>query len=454
MATIQSPGVGSGLDVNSIVTQLVALERQPIDRLEGKQALANAQISAYGSLKSKLSSFQSSMSDLSSLSSFQVFNAQSGDEDVFTATASSGASAASYTVQVVEVAERDKIATQAYADSATFVGEGTLTLSAGADSFDVVIDSSNNTVAGIRDAINNASDNTGVTASIVIDDNGAQLVISTDDTGSDNALKIAVSDSTDASNTDDAGLSALAYEAGVVVHRPEISQNNDAIVKVDGFTITSSSNAISGAIEGLTITAKSVGTSTLDVTRDDAQIKTSVESFVNAFNSLRTEINTQRAGQLEADSTLLTIENQLFDVLNSGSAITGSNFSYLVEAGISLDEFGVMSIEDDTFDSVLAGDFESLANLFAAEDEGFVNRLDALADQWLQTDGLIDAREDGLQARVDSIDDQILRMENRLVSVERRIRAQFTALDTLVSNLSATGSFLTQQLASLPAANQ
>jgi flagellar hook-associated protein 2 len=449
MATIQAPGVGSGLDVNSIITQLMAIERQPIDRLTAKQNIVNAQISAYGQLKSKVSSFQSAMEGLSSLSSFQIFNSQSGDEDVFTATAASAASAGTYAIEVTKLAERDKIATQAYTDSNTLVGEGTLTLFSGTDSFDVVIDSSNNTVAGIRDAINAASDNTGVTATIVTDDNGAQLVISSDDTGTANALKITVSDASDASNIDDAGLSALAYEAGVTVHRPEISQKLDAIVKVDGFTVTSASNTITGALEGISITAKAIGSSTLSVTRDDNKIAESVQTFVDAYNALRKEINTQREGQLEADSTLLNMERQLEDIFNSGTAITGSNFSYLVEIGVSKDKFGTMSVDSEDLTAALVSDFTSVSNLFAAEDEGFAFRLDALADAWLATDGLIDAREDGLKAQSDRYDDQKLRIEDRLISVERRIRAQFTALDTLVSNLNATGNFLTQQLANL-----
>jgi flagellar hook-associated protein 2 len=452
MATITSAGIGSGLDIENIVTQLVALERQPIDNLRSDKSITNAQISAFGSLKSKVSEFQTAMKDLSSLSSFQVFNATSNDESVFTAEVGSAASAGSHSVDVVQLAERDKIATKAYTDANTFVGEGTLTISTGTDSFNVLIDSSNNTVQGIRDAINSASDNTGVTATIVNDDNGAQLVISTDGTGSDNALKIEVADASDASNTDDAGLSALAYEAGVVVHRTEISTNKDSIIKVDGFTSTNSTNTVSGLIEGITFTANAIGTSTLDITRDDDAITESVQAFADAFNALRSEINTQRSGQLEADSTLLSMERQLFDILNSGAAITGSNQSYLVEVGLSIDKEGVMSVDSSKVTDLLNTDFDSFANFFAAEDEGFAFRLDDYANDLLATDGLIDARQDGLKTKVDGIDDQIARLEDRIISVERRIRAQFTAMDSLVSNLNSTGSFLTQQLANLPSA--
>lgn len=450
MATIQSTGIGSGLDVESIVTQLMAIERQPLDNLETEKALVNAQISAYGSLSSQISNFQTAMAGLASADQFQIFNVASSDEDVITATASSAASAGSYNIEVVQVAERDKVATKSYADSTTaLVGEGTLTISVGAQSFDVVIDSSNNTVAGIRDAINAASDNTGVTATVLNDDTGSRLIFSTDSTGTDNALKIEVADGSDVDNTDDNGLSSLAYEAGVVVHRAEISTHLDAQIIVDNFTISSSTNTFSDALDGVTFTAQTVGTSTLNLTRDDEAITESVQAFADAFNALQTEINTQRSGQLEADSTLLTIERQLYSILNAGTSVTGSNQNYLVEVGLTIDKLGVMSVDSDTLTNVLNNDFDSFANFFAAEDEGIANRLNSYAQSLLESNGLIDIREEGLQLEIDDIDDQSLRLELRLELVEARIRNQFTALDTLVSELSSTGDFLTQQLASL-----
>ena len=329
------------------------------------------------------------------------------------------------------------------------MGEGTLSISIGAESFDLTIDSSNNTLAGIRDAINDAADNTGVSATIVTGDDGARLVLSSKETGTDNALRISVTDS-DGGNTDEAGLSALAYNPeGGVEFRAAISSAQNALVRIDGFNVSSSTNTITGAIDGVTINAASIGSSTLSVTRDDEKILESVEAFAAAFNALRTEINKQRDGQLEADSTLLSLERQIFDVLNAGSSIDGSSFSYLIEAGVSINKQGVMEVDSDRITEIMNTDFESFTNLFASENGGFAAKLSTLANGWLASDGLIDAREDGLKTQVEGIDDQILRMEDRMISVEARIRAQFTALDTLVSSLNNTSSFLTQQLASL-----
>ena len=434
MATIQAPGIGSGLDVNDIVTKLMEIERQPIDNLTSKKSFINAQISAYGSLKSKVADFQSAMANLNSPEKFQVYQATSGSDSVFTSSVSNGAVAGNYNIEVVRLAERDKIATQAYTDSNTVVGEGTLNINIGSESFALTIDSSNNTLAGIRDAINDAADNTGVSATIVTGDDGARLVLSSKETGTDNALRISVTDS-DGGNTDEAGLSALAYNPeGGVEFRAAISSAQNALIRIDGFNVSSSTNTITGAIDGVTINAASIGSSTLSVTRDDEKIL---------------EINKQRDGQLEADSTLLSLERQIFDVLNAGSSIDGSSFSYLIEAGVSINKQGVMEVDSDRITEIMNTDFESFTNLFASENGGFAAKLSTLANGWLASDGLIDAREDGLKTQVEGIDDQILRMEDRMISVEARIRAQFTALDTLVSSLNNTSSFLTQQLASL-----
>ena len=449
MATIQAPGIGSGLDVNDIVTKLLEIERQPIDNLTSKKSFVNAQISAYGSLKSKVADFQSAMANLNSPEKFQVYQATSGSESIFTSSVSNGAVAGNYDIEVVSLAERDKIATQAYTDSNTVVGEGTLSISIGAENFDLTIDSSNNTLAGIRDAINDAAGNTGVSATIVTGDDGARLVLSSQETGTDNALRISVTDS-DGGNTDEAGLSALAYNPeGGVEFRAAISSAQNALVRIDGFNVSSSTNTITGAIDGVTINAAAIGSSTLSVTRDDEKILESVEAFATAFNALRSEINKQRDGQLEADSTLLTLERQIFDVLNAGSSIDGSSFSYLIEAGVSIDKNGVMGVDSDRITEIMNTDFESFTNLFASENGGFAAKLSTLSNGWLESNGLIDSREDGLKTQVEGIDDQILRMEDRMISVEARIRAQFTALDTLVSSLNNTSSFLTQQLASL-----
>lgn len=443
MATITSLGVGTGLDLENIVSSLMDIERQPLARLQSKESIINAQISAYGAFKSKLADFQSAMEALGSASAFKQFQATSQDEELFTASASSDAVAGEYSINVVALAQRDKLASAAFSDTNS-IGQGTLSISVGSESFDVVIDSTNDSLAGIRNAINGASDNTGVSASIITDDAGSRLILTSQETGTENALTISVSGDSDGNNSDASGLSAFAN-----ANMTAVSSASDAVVEIDNFTVTSSSNTISGAIDGVSITAKTTGSSTLSITRDDEAILESVKEFASAYNSLMTEIKSQRSGQLEADSTLLTIERQIRDVFNSGSTITGSSFRYLIEAGVSLDKNGEMQVDEDQVTSLLDTDFSSFVNLFSAEGEGYANRLDSLADGWLQTDGLIDSREVGLNARLDTIDRQKDRMEARLATTEERIRAQYAAMDTLVSSLNSQGNYLLSQLSAL-----
>jgi flagellar hook-associated protein 2 len=449
MATITAAGIGSGLDVESIVSQLIELESQPLYNVQDEQALVSAQISAYGSLKSQISEFQSAMAALSSSSKFQLFTGTSSDESVFTASVGSDAAAGNYSFEVVSLADRDKVAFAAYTDSTSTVGSGTLNISVGSDSFTVAVGASDS-LATIAETINSASDNTGVTATLITTDAGTRLVLTSDETGLDNALTVTVSGDGDGNDADNAGLSALTYDkVGGTNYATQLATAADASVKVDTFTVSSSTNTISGAISGITFTANSVGSGTLTVARDDEAIIEAVNDFVDAFNDLRTEIDTQRSGQLEADSTLLSLERSIFDVFNSGSAITGSVYSYLIEVGVTIDKEGVMSVDSSDLTDALNNDFDSFVNLFAATDEGFAYRLEALADGWLQSDGLIDAREDGLQTQLDRLEDDEIRLEARLELIETRIRTQFSALDTLISELSSTGDFLTSQLAAL-----
>jgi flagellar hook-associated protein 2 len=210
---ISSPGIGSGLDINSIISKLMQLERRPLDNLEQKESEYQAQLSAYGKIKSSLSKMQTALDDLRFESRYLDSTASSSNEDAFSATADSSAAAGSYAVVVNNLATAHKVASATIADSETALGTGSLDISVGGDSFSVTIDSSNNTLSGIRSAINNATDNTGVTATIINDANGGHLVLSSDDTGTSNALGITVND--DDGVDDENGLSQLIDQSGV-----------------------------------------------------------------------------------------------------------------------------------------------------------------------------------------------------------------------------------------------
>ncbi|MGB5583549.1 MAG: flagellar filament capping protein FliD [Gammaproteobacteria bacterium] len=451
MATISAAGVGSGLDIQSIVSQLMEIERQPLQRLQLKQNQLEAQISAYGQLSSTLSSFQTAMENLGSVSALKVFNGTSSNADVVNVTATSNAELGRFGVEVVRLAENHKIASKEVLNTDTFGGRranDALTIRVGSDPADTVtVDlSTAKTLSEIRTAINDDPNNPGVTATIIHGDNNKQkMILTADDSGADNALTITTSGRVRLSDFDFQTLNDIGGDTSLL----------DAEFNIDGYNITRSSNTISDVISGVTLNLVSADpgmTHNIAIERDLETVKEAVQSFADAFNELRTSIKSLRNGQLEADSSLLSIERQVFSVLNN--AATGGTYSVLSEIGLSMQKDGTMSLSSSDLESALQTDFDGVAQLFAADGQGFANRLESLADSWLSTGGLIDSREDGLKSRVDDLVDRQISFERNLELVESRYLARFTALDALVGQLQGTGQFLTNQLAQLPGLNQ
>jgi flagellar hook-associated protein 2 len=439
MPAITAAGIGSGLDIEGIVQSLMALERRPLNQLQARQNTFETQLSAYGKIKSALSSFQTAMQDLSSVSKFQVHTATSSDDSIFTSTASSSAVPGTYSIQfddngTHQLATADTMnSTVAVADGDTSIGTtGDVTIDVGGSAFTITVDATNDTLNGIRDAINNASDNTGVTATVVNADGGATLILTSENTGTDDTITI-----TDATNL---GLTT-------------VSAAQDAIVTIGGFQVTSTSNSITSAIDGVTINLKALDTAgvtqTLTIGRDTDKVTESVQAFVDAYNELRSTMSSQRAGTLSGDNGLLSIESRMRSIMNTAPAAITSNFSFLAELGITTQEGGDLTLDSADLKTALDADFSGVAQLLANDAEGYIFRLEAVVDDFLDFDGLIDSREDGLGANIDRLEDQKLQMEYRLELIEKRYRAQFTAMDQLVASLQATGAFLTQQLASL-----
>jgi flagellar hook-associated protein 2 len=436
MAGIQAPGIGSGLDINGIVTKLMDLERQPINQLERKESTINNQISAYGQLKSKVADFQTAMSNLGSADKFRIYAASSTDEDVLGITASKDAAKGVFSVEVKRIAENHKLASGALADADTtrFGSASPMTIKVGEASFDVSVDGK--TLQEIRDEINKSTDNKGVTASILHDDEGYRLLLTGNETGSDNFIELSNSPFTMTTINEDRDENGT-FEAADL----------DAVMVFEkNFTVTRSTNSVSNLIDGVTLDLKKPGEVVIDINRDDEAIKENVQAFADAYNALKDEIKNQRAGQLEADSTLSSIESRLLGVLNSGNTITDSSFKFLSEVGLAIDKEGQMQLDSNLFTKQMNADFSSVVNLFSLKDEGFATRLESVAKSILESDGLIDGREDGLRKRLDRISDRKIQMEARLESTERRLRRQFGAMDSFVAQMNSTGSYLTQQL--------
>lgn len=448
--SITSLGIGSGIDIESIVNQLVAVERRPIQFLETQQAEIDIQISALGLVQESVSSFQTALSGLNLASGFRSFSVTSSDEEVITATAGEGAVPISSDIEVTSLAQRHKLASKAYASSTSVVGTGQLNISVGADTFSISIDANNNTLEGIRNAINENLSNTGISASIITADHGSRLILTADESGTQNELTIIITGDGDGKDRNKNGLSALLFEPSGKKNIQEIVEAQDATLKVDGFDVTRSSNEIADVIEGVTLSLNGLGDASLSVSEDRLVGQSAIEAVVQAYNDLIVSLDTQRESTLQGESLLLGIETRVRQIFSNRLQVTGSNFSYLFDVGLTFDRDGILSLDSDKFAQAIEDDFNGVVQLFTDPDKGFAQELDTVLSSYLNTGGLIQTRTDGLNESKEQIDDDIERIEDRIVLTEARLRRQFTALDALVNQLNATSSFLTQQLANLP----
>jgi flagellar hook-associated protein 2 len=455
MASIISAGIGSGLDISGLVSQLVAAEGKPAQtRIARGEAAAQARLSAFGSLKSSLSQFRDQLEKMKELDSFLTRKGSSANEDVFSVSVASNAVPASYAVEVVQLAAAHKLTSGAFASADTVVGTGTLQIDVGGSAFSIEVDAENNTLAGIRDAINAASDNSGVQATIVNATAGSYLILSGENTGAANTITVTQSGG-------DGGLAALEYDPGNGLNAMTQSiAAQDAQIRIDGLDVTSSSNSITGAIDGVTIDvvqASAGGSETLTVENDTADVRRTISAFVDSYNQLVSTFDklsafnadSNVAGPLLGDASLRSIRDQMRREMSNAVGDSAATFNSLREIGIEVKLDGKMNIVDEDLDAALADNFSDVGQLFAA-DNGFATRLFDRVDGFLDDDGLISTRTDGLNERLEGYTEQRERLSERLQALESRLLRQFNALDSLVSQLTSTSNFLTQQLAALP----
>ncbi len=451
MAAITSAGIGSGLDIEGLVSKLVAAEGQPASlRLTRAEAVLQADLSAFGSLKSALSSFQTSVTGLKDLSAFQARKATSSNEELFTVTANSKSVAGSFSIVVDQLAQSAKLRSGDFSSETALVGAGSLTIGLGTDSFELSV-GADTTLAGLRDAINQASDNPGIKATIINVDSGSQLVLTSDKVGAANAITIAATDS-DALDSSDLNRFSTA-------NLTSVQTAQDAIIHVDGQQVTRGSNNLSDVIAGVTLSLKKADPSKMEkatVELDKSSVTAKVNEFIKAYNSLVGTMNTlssydpatKKGGPLLGDPTLRGVKNQIRQVF-SNPAQGVSGFATLSEIGITTNKSGELVLDAGKLDKAMASDFESVSKLFASGD-GVSVRLDGILKNYLSSGGALSARLDGVRGRIDNIGEQRVKLNTRLAAIESRYRKQFTAMDALLGQLQSTGNFLTQQLKNLP----
>ncbi|MCC8997257.1 MAG: flagellar filament capping protein FliD [Nitrosomonas sp.] len=388
MPALTSPGIGSGLDVNGIVKQLMALESRPLAALDAKEAKQQTRLTAFGTLKGALSSFQGSVAALANPAKFNGVTAGITDATLASVSATSSAVTGSHSLEVQTLAQAQKLKSANFATTSEVVGSGTLTIQFGTysgGSFtlnsdkaaqSITIAPGNSSLAGIRDAINQAD--AGVTASIVNDGSGNRLVIASKDTGLSNALKITAIDN-DGNSNDNAGLSQLVYDAstGGTSNLSETVAASNANFIIDGIAISKASNKVTDALEGVTIDllkANPGTTTTLNLARDTAGIQGAVNSFVKAFNDLNKTIvdlskydaATKQASILTGDSTVRSLQTSLRNEISNPLTAAGGGLSLLSDIGISFQTDGTLQLDQTKLTKVLSDPTKDISTLFAS----------------------------------------------------------------------------------------
>lgn len=474
-------GIGSGMDIDAIVKAMVGAEQAPKQsQLSKLESRTTTQLTNLGQLKGAISSFQTALAALNSPSSFLARTASSSDAKVLTANASQSAAAGAYQIEVTQLATSSKVALTAVpAAEGTTLSSGTLSIKVGSESMlDVVVDSSNNTLAGIRDAINTAA--AGVSASIVTDDQGSRLVLTSSKQGDGNDITVEVSDvgvdgDTSLSQLTFAGaatepdvadfpggeadpdyLAALqAYnEAGKVIDTAQ-----SAKLTVDGLSVTRDSNSISQVIDGVSIDLKTLGSSTLTVARDQAGVKANVQKFADAYNTLITFINSATkvtvvndtsapvTGALLGDSSVRSLVNM---VRNEMVAVQGDGaVRVLADLGVTTQQDGTLKVDSDRLGKAVTNDFDAIAAYFTG-DSGLAARLAGKLAAYTEGNGILEQRTDSLQATLNKVDKQKTELTTRMAALSERLYKQFNAMDALVGQLKSTSDNLTSLFDSMP----
>lgn len=460
VAITSSTGLGSGIDINSLVSQLVAAEGQPtFNAIQRQTDAVNTRLSGIGSLKSALSTFQSALATLKDGSVFQANTVTSSNESILKVTAGSGSVAGAHTVQVTQLAAaQNSIATTEYANASSVVtatgGMLNFTYAAGSTktAFAVSI-GANATLANVRDAINGAAGNDGVTASIINVDSTvtpgttiSRLVLTSKDTGVANGFNLAVTGGDTALNVLNTATSGNYNTVAAV----------DAKINVDGLAATRSSNTISDVLQGVTfnLQAAAVNTSVnVNVNLDNTAINKTVSNFVTAYNNLHTTTAGLGAyggstdgsgsgnGALIGDATLRYVTTQIrADSTNVVSSATG-NYNSLAMIGVTIDKDGVMALDSAKLNAALSANLQSVSDVFSSTN-GVATRLDTRLTGLLQSGGPLDSQQTSLNNQLTDLANRKTDEQTRLDSLQKSLQTQFIAMDTLVGQFKSTSTFL------------
>jgi flagellar hook-associated protein 2 len=448
MASSTISGPGSGYDTQAIVKALVGAEKAPKQaQITDQQKDTTIKLSAVGSVKGALEAYQAAIAKLNNVAAFNGLAATSSEDKNVKVTLGDGASSGKYVVVVNELATSSKVTSKVFAGGASGSANSsdeaqTLTITQSGKSYDVLVPGGA-TLQEVRESINTQLSAQGISANVLSDANGARLVIGSNTTGVD----------TDITLSGDSEL-AQGYDAGTPAQNAKYT--------IDGIAMESTSNNVTSAISGvsLELLAKDKDKPiTISVASNTATLKTSVQSFVTAYNALMTSINTQTkvtatgdastttAGALTGDASMRQLVNNLRSELvnSSGSGAMSS----LAQMGITTDQkTGLLNLDDKVWDKAVVKGASDIAKMFTG-DTGLVTRMTKATASYVGTTGSLAGRVTDLNEKLTDLTTQQADLDRRMESLQKTLSAKYTAMDTLIAQLNASSSSIMTTLNSL-----
>lgn len=456
MASITSLGVGSGLDLTGLLKELRAAENQKLVPITQQKASQNAKISGYGQLKSAMEQFQTSVNKLNDPKLYQSLSTEISGGSAVKATASSEATAGRYDVEVTQLARAGSLATNSIqgedALTKSLTGAGaSLALSFGKDvdgnptATQTITLTEGSSLEDIRDQINgfDFGDGPKVSASIVNDGTGYRLALNSSTSGKESSIN---------------EMTFSGTSAELIVDENTAYQGRDAELKVNGISITSATNKVEGAIEGVTLNLEKVteagSPNTVVVARNTLATREAIEGFVKGYNNLKDLIGEltafngggEAAGDLIGDRAVRSIESQMRSALVGN--VPGGDITRLSDIGIELDKEGKLTLDSKKMSDTVAGNQDGLAAFFAGDSDeaGIGGQISKALDKMLGENGALGSANRSAESSVLALDSRLERTEASIERTMERFRKQFTQLDSMMAQMNATSGYLTQQL--------
>lgn len=464
--SVSSIGIGSGLDVASIITGLMKVERAPLTLLQAKATSIQSTISAFGAVNSAMSTFRDAAATLALPSTWNATTGTSANPAAVGVTSTASAAPGNYAITVGSLAAAQSTVSGTFASSSALVGAGTLhfdtgswstgnaafTPASGSTGVDVTV-AATDTLDTLAGKINAA--NAGVSASVVNDNTGARLVFSSQKTGVANSFRVTAVNA-------DPGVSALAFDPpGGATATTQTQPAADAQATINGLPVSSSSNTLSNVLNGLSVTLNQVTTAPVQISvkQDTDGITKSVQTFIDAYNAMSTllttdlayDASTKVAGPLQADSSAVSLQRQLRNVLGSASGAS-SVFGTLSQVGLQVQADGTLKLNSTTLTNAMATNPAELKKLFTNVDlttpgnNGIANQLRTLGDAVLSSSGLLTSRVAGLNKSLTANQTDQANLNDRLATTQARLQAQYSALDTKMAGINTLANYVTQQI--------